>query len=69
MAYRTANGHILPLEVEWEGIKSCQDFLAIEGMTLEQAAHLSMCNCELHRRLRSEEEWENPNKSTGYQPG
>jgi hypothetical protein len=61
MSFVTADGRALPLEIEWNGVRSCLAFQAIEGFTLGQAAHLSSCSCEFHRKLRSDEESEAQN--------
>ena len=56
----TASGERLPLEITWNGVKSCPEFLAIEGLSLGQCGHLSSCNCAFHRMLRTDEESEDP---------
>lgn len=61
MPLLTTDGQVLPLEVEWNGVKSCPGFLAIEGEPFGQTAHRSECNCEFHRILRSEAEFATPN--------
>jgi hypothetical protein len=64
MPFKTLTGESLALEITWNGVDSCPDFLAIEGLSLGQAAHLSSCNCDFHRKLRSEEEWESEDHCT-----
>jgi len=66
MPFQTATGEVLPLSLSWNGVHSCPDFLAIEGLSLGQSAHLSSCSCEFHSRLRSEDESEDRCMSTDF---
>jgi hypothetical protein len=58
MPFVTAIGERRPLDVDWNGVKSCPDFTIREGQTFGEAARLSDCNCEFHRMLRSDDESE-----------
>lgn len=49
------SGEIVPLAVDWNGIKSCPDFTIREGQTFGEAARLSQYNCEFCRMCRSED--------------
>ena len=50
------SGETIQLNVEWNGvIFDCPNFILREGQTFGEAARLSECMCELHRKLRTEE--------------
>lgn len=62
MPLLTLDNQTHPFSFEWNGVKSCEDFVAIEGATLGEAAHLSACKCVFHRMLRSEDASVSPSK-------
>jgi hypothetical protein len=55
MLFIAKSGEIIPLTVDWNGIKDCPTFTVREDQTFGEAAHLSECNCEFHRMCRSED--------------
>ena len=55
MLFITRSGETLPLDVDWNGVKSCPGFMLREGQTFGEAARLSRCNCEFCRMLRTKD--------------
>lgn len=69
MPFITKSGETRPLDLDWNGVKSCPDFAIRDGQTFGEAAPFSGCNCEFCCICRSEDAAEDPGSSESFPTG